>query len=147
MSTSPLGAGCHCSVQDRWLWHYSTSKAQTVAIIFMLLRHNKLSTFFLFHAKMASSLTAEQKQRIEENKAKALEKLRAKRAADTDSAAASGKAPKRARWTKYYEYDLSSMKDSKGGFIAEETEQDKLIKRRREEATKMSPFIRTCVPL
>ncbi|KAI9496781.1 XPA protein C-terminus-domain-containing protein [Zychaea mexicana] len=96
----------------------------------------------------ASSLTAEQKKRIEENKAKALERLRSKRPHDDAAAAGSSSSneqqrplPKRARWTKYYDYDLSNMVDSKGGFIVEETKQDKLIQQRKDQATKLSPFI------
>lgn len=93
------------------------------------------------HASSSSSssrLTEEQRKRIEENKAKALEKLKAKRQREEQES----KRPKRARWTKYYEYDLSTMVDTKGGFMIEETREDKLIKSRREEATKISPFIR-----
>lgn len=84
-------------------------------------------------------LNEEQLKRIQQNKEKALEKLKAKRQLEEQQS----KRPKRARWTKYYEYDLSTMVDTKGGFMVEETKEDKLIKSRREEATKISPFIRT----
>ncbi|KAI7875304.1 DNA repair protein [Lichtheimia hyalospora FSU 10163] len=90
------------------------------------------------HASSSSNtLTKEQQQRVQENKAKALEKLKSKRQLEEQQS----KRPKRARWTKYYEYDLSTMVDSKGGFMIEETREDKLIKSRREEATKIAPFI------
>ena len=94
------------------------------------------------HASSSSNtLTKEQQQRVQENKAKALEKLKSKRQLEEQQS----KRPKRARWTKYYEYDLSTMVDSKGGFMIEETREDKLIKSRREEATKIAPFIRMSI--
>lgn len=68
-----------------------------------------------------STLTEEQLQRIEANKARALEKLKAKRQARELEEKKEEKPLKRARWIKsYYEYDLSKMIDSKGGFIVEE---------------------------
>ncbi|KAI8367611.1 XPA protein C-terminus-domain-containing protein [Radiomyces spectabilis] len=95
---------------------------------------------------MASSsqtqLTEEQRQRIQENKAKALEKLQ-KRKAEGDAAADKQESPKskRSRWaTPFYEYDLSTMVDTKGGFIldkAAEEEQEK----KRQELTQYEPFL------
>ena len=90
---------------------------------------------------MSSALTPEQIRRIEENKAKAQEILKRKAEAK-DSDEQPKPLPKRARWTKYYEYDLSTMVDSKGGFITEETKEDKLVRERKEQATKLSPYIR-----
>ncbi|KAI8143727.1 XPA protein C-terminus-domain-containing protein [Fennellomyces sp. T-0311] len=94
---------------------------------------------------MSSSLTPEQKQRIEENKAKALEKLKRKATNETQDRNDQQQKPlpKRARWTKYYEYDLSTMVDSKGGFLVEESKEDQLVQARKEQATKLSPFIRS----
>ncbi|KAI9311835.1 XPA protein C-terminus-domain-containing protein, partial [Dichotomocladium elegans] len=42
----------------------------------------------------------------------------------------------------FYEYDLSTIVDSKGGFLVEETKEDKLIKSRREATTKIAPYLR-----
>jgi DNA-repair protein complementing XP-A cells len=76
------------------------------------------------------TFTKEQLDQIAANKAKALERLKAKRKAaeangqeqTTDKAP----APKKAKWIKsFYEYDLSTMEDSKGGFIVDETEGNK----------------------
>jgi DNA-repair protein complementing XP-A cells len=68
-----------------------------------------------------STLTEEQLRRIEANKARALEKLKAKRQARELEEKKEERPLKRARWIKsYYEYDLSKMIDSKGGFIVEE---------------------------
>ncbi|KAI7851556.1 hypothetical protein BDC45DRAFT_538311 [Circinella umbellata] len=92
----------------------------------------------------SSSLSLEQKNRIEENKANALEKLKSKRKHDDlESGNNNDQKPsaKRKQWTKYYEYDLSTMVDSKGGYLVEETKEDKLIQERKEQATKLSPFI------
>lgn len=94
-----------------------------------------------------STLTAEQRERAERNRIKALEKLKAKRkAAETEESGPSDETkkplPKRSRWTKYYDYDLSTMVDSKAGFIVEDTLEDEKIKNRREETTKIAQFIR-----
>ncbi|ORX67199.1 DNA repair protein [Linderina pennispora] len=71
---------------------------------------------------MARELTDDQKQKIEENRKKALERLKATKAR-TDTA----KPPeqkKRLRGSKmstnYYEYNLTTMRDTKAGFIEED---------------------------
>ncbi|RCI06025.1 hypothetical protein CU098_013032 [Rhizopus stolonifer] len=67
-----------------------------------------------------STLTEEQRQRIAANKAKAIERLNAKRK-EREQEEKKEKPLKKARWIKsYYEYDLSTLVDSKGGFIIEE---------------------------
>ncbi|KAI8982550.1 XPA protein C-terminus-domain-containing protein [Pilobolus umbonatus] len=64
---------------------------------------------------LISSLTEEQRARTELNKQQALERLRAKRKAEE-------LAPKKAKWIKpFYEYDLSRLEDTKGGFIVDES--------------------------
>lgn len=70
------------------------------------------------------TLTEEQLQRIAANKARALEKLKAKRELKEQEEKKDEKPLKRARWIKsFYEYDLSTLKDSKAGFIVEEDTQ------------------------
>ncbi|KAG0169494.1 hypothetical protein DFQ29_009675 [Apophysomyces sp. BC1021] len=79
-------------------------------------------------------LTKDQQQRIEEKKAKALEKLQAKRDAHSAELTASDesaanqtndrteRASKRSRWaTPFYDYNLTNMEDSKAGFILDES--------------------------
>ncbi|KAI8884383.1 DNA repair protein [Backusella circina FSU 941] len=66
------------------------------------------------------SLTEEQRQRIEANKSSALQRLKAKRKNTEQQQPA-----KRSKWLKsYYEFNLSTMVDSKGGFIVEKTNDD-----------------------
>ncbi|KAL1929857.1 hypothetical protein VTP01DRAFT_1011 [Rhizomucor pusillus] len=93
-----------------------------------------------------STLTPEQRERIEQNRLKALEKLKTKRKATNVAETGSSDdvkkpLPKRSRWTKYYEYDLSTMVDSKAGFIVEDTLEDDKVKSRREETAKIVQFI------
>ncbi|KAI9280319.1 XPA protein C-terminus-domain-containing protein [Umbelopsis sp. AD052] len=87
---------------------------------------------------MSQPLSEEVLQRIAENKAKALAKLAAKRkleqttesADSNDSNKASNDedsrpSKRRARWSKpIFEYDLSQMVDTRGGFLAEDDEND-----------------------
>ncbi|CAO3634749.1 unnamed protein product [Mucor fragilis] len=75
-------------------------------------------------AAAPSRLTQEQLDRIAANKAKALEIQAAKRKAKEQ--AQPNEAPKKAKWIKtFYEYDLSTLVDSKGGFIVDETSDEK----------------------
>ncbi|ORZ08697.1 XPA protein C-terminus-domain-containing protein [Absidia repens] len=88
------------------------------------------------------ALTDEQRQKIEENKKKALEKLasRNKRALNQDDelTATSNSNNKKAKWTRFYEYDLSTMENTKGGFIVDEATEEK-INRFKDQATKIEP--------
>ncbi|KAI8378210.1 XPA protein C-terminus-domain-containing protein [Choanephora cucurbitarum] len=72
-------------------------------------------------------LTQEQIERIAKNKAAALERLKETNKRKREETEQQKKdAPKKARWIKsFYEYDLSTMVDLKGGFILDETTEDK----------------------
>lgn len=91
-------------------------------------------------------LTQEQLDRIAFNKAQALERLKAKRKATEEAAAANNieKAPpKKAKWIKtFYEYDLSTMEDSKGGFIIDESSNDKELKEKEKQKYVIEPYYR-----
>lgn len=89
-----------------------------------------------------STLTDEQKKRIEENKARALEKLAQKRKATDQETDDPSQRRRKARWAKYYDYDLSTMEDSKGGFLVEETKSDQKLKELQENVTRIMPMIR-----
>lgn len=91
-------------------------------------------------------LTQEQLELIASNKAKALERLRAKRKANgeapppTTEAAA---APKKAKWIKsFYEYDLSTFEDSKAGFIVDETAGNKKFEEEKKKSYHIAPYYR-----
>ncbi|ORY99263.1 DNA repair protein RAD14 [Syncephalastrum racemosum] len=88
-----------------------------------------------------STLTDEQKKRIEENKAKALEKLAQKRKATEQETEDPQQRRRKARWQKYYDYDLSTIEDSKGGFLVEETKSDQKLKELQENVTRIMPMI------
>ncbi|KAI7905623.1 DNA repair protein rad14 [Cokeromyces recurvatus] len=87
--------------------------------------------------------TPEQIQRIAANKARALERLKAKRKADEQPNRQESQKPKKARWIKpFYEFDLSRMEDSKGGFIVEETAEDakKELAKKKENSYVIQPY-------
>ncbi|KAG0163812.1 hypothetical protein DFQ30_010933 [Apophysomyces sp. BC1015] len=97
-------------------------------------------------------LTKDQQQRIEEKKAKALEKLQAKRDAHSAELTASDesaanqtndrteRASKRSRWaTPFYDYNLTNMEDSKAGFILDESN-DKQTK--KDKTPTIEPYAR-----
>lgn len=87
-------------------------------------------------------LTQEQLDRIAVNKAKALEIQAAKRKAKEQEQPA--KAPKKAKWIKtFYEYDLSTMVDSKGGFIVDETSDEKKFdENKNDKSYAIEPYFR-----
>ncbi|KAI8089866.1 DNA repair protein RAD14 [Halteromyces radiatus] len=92
-----------------------------------------------------TTLTEEQQQRIEHNRKKALERLALskKRTADNQEEEQSNSSRtnnKKARWTTFYEYDLSTFENTKGGFIIDEAVEEK-VNRFKEEATKIDPYI------
>ncbi|CAO3629304.1 unnamed protein product [Mucor hiemalis] len=83
-------------------------------------------------------LTQEQLDLIASNKAKALERLRAKRKANGETIEA---APKKAKWIKsFYEYDLSTFEDSKAGFIVDETAGNKKFEEEKKKSYNIAPY-------
>lgn len=85
-------------------------------------------------------LTQEQLDLIASNKAKALERLRAKRKANGETIEA---APKKAKWIKsFYEYDLSTFEDSKAGFIVDETAGNKKFEEEKKKSYTIAPYYR-----
>ncbi|CAO3620272.1 unnamed protein product [Cunninghamella echinulata] len=95
----------------------------------------------------ASKLTSEQKKIIEEKRKVALEKLAQtkKRQLEEEKNPNNkneneNKNNKKARWTKFYEYDLSQLENTKGGYIVDEITEDKLNKL-KEQATKIDPYL------
>lgn len=83
-------------------------------------------------------LTQDQLDLIAANKAKALERLRAKRKANEESAES---APKKAKWIKsFYEYDLSTFEDSKAGFIVDDSGNKKFEEKKKSYA--IEPYYR-----
>lgn len=104
-------------------------------------------TLGLIHIAMSETaeprqLTQEQLDRIAANKAKALEIQAAKRKAKEQEQPA--KAPKKAKWIKtFYEYDLSTMVDSKGGFIVDETSDEKKFdENKNDKSYAIEPYFR-----
>lgn len=93
-------------------------------------------------AAAPSRLTQEQLDRIAANKAKALEIQAAKRKAKEQ--AQPNEAPKKAKWIKtFYEYDLSTLVDSKGGFIVDETSDEKKFdESKNEKSYAIEPYYR-----
>ncbi|KAI8984379.1 hypothetical protein BDF20DRAFT_833888 [Mycotypha africana] len=100
-------------------------------------------------------LTKEQLELIASNKAKALERLKAKRRvreaeqATTDASnnpdnvekKDAAPQPKKARWIKsYYEYDLSKMMDSKGGYIVDEKAEGRELQNKKDKTYKVEPY-------
>jgi DNA-repair protein complementing XP-A cells len=99
--------------------------------------------------QMSQPLSEEVLQRIAENKAKALAKLAAKRNFEqtteateaNDSNKASNEedsrpSKRRARWSKpIFEYDLSQMIDTRGGFLAEDDENEDETRKKFDEKT------------
>lgn len=74
-------------------------------------------------------LTQDQLDLIASNKAKALERLRAKRKANEENGE---NAPKKAKWIKsFYEYDLSTFEDSKAGFIVDDSGNKKFEEKKK----------------
>ncbi|KAI8080126.1 XPA protein C-terminus-domain-containing protein [Gilbertella persicaria] len=103
-------------------------------------------TFFLhFMSELTTSapkqLTQEQIDRIAANKAAALERLKATTKRKREEAERQKKeAPKKAKWIKsFYEYDLSTMVDLKGGFILDETTEDKKLEEKK-KSYKIEPY-------
>jgi DNA-repair protein complementing XP-A cells len=91
---------------------------------------------------LTTQLTQEQLDRIAANKAQALERLRAKRKAIEQD---QKEAPKKAKWIKtFYEYDLSTLENSKGGFIVDESAEGKAFdeKKRKEKSYAIEPYYR-----
>lgn len=94
-----------------------------------------------------SKLTNEQKKMIEEKRKVALEKLAQTKKRQLDQENPNNKNEnenknnKKARWTKFYEYDLSQLENTKGGYIVDEITEDKLNKL-KEQATKIDPYLR-----
>jgi DNA-repair protein complementing XP-A cells len=89
-------------------------------------------------AASTTHLTPEQLDRIATNKAQALTRLRAKRTANEQQKT---EPPKKAKWIKsFYEYDLSTLENSKGGFIVEEQAFDE--KRNKERSYVIEPYYR-----
>lgn len=88
--------------------------------------------------------TQEQLDRIAFNKAQALERLKAKRKAAEESTPTENKAPpKKARWIKsFYEYDLSTMVDSKGGFIIDEATSNEKELQEKSKSYVIEPYFR-----
>ena len=98
---------------------------------------------------MSQPLSEDVLQRIAENKAKALAKLAAKRkleqateATDSNDSNKAGNdedsrpSKRRARWSKpIFEYDLSQMVDTRGGFIAADDEDDNEKRKKFDEKT------------
>lgn len=81
--------------------------------------------------------TQEQLDRIATNKAKALQRLSEKRKAETPI------APKKAKWIKtFYEYDLTTLVDSKGGFIIDETDGNKEFNEEKKRSYIIEPYYR-----
>lgn len=156
-TSSKWEANVVISKKDHWMALPMDRVAESGLTI--TVKHSKIKTteFQTIHALLScccnmensatSTLTPEQRERIEQNRLKALEKLKTKRKA-TDVAETGSSddvkkpLPKRSRWTKYYEYDLSTMVDSKAGFIVEDTLEDDKVKSRREETAKIVQFIR-----
>lgn len=95
-------------------------------------------------------LTQEQLDRIAANKAKALERLRAKRKANGEPESRTATtttekpaAPKKAKWIKsFYEYDLSTLEDSRGGFIVDETDGNKEFEEKKKKSYIIEPYYR-----
>lgn len=90
--------------------------------------------------KARKPLTEEQRRKIDENKQAALERRAAskKRAAAEQNESTGHKKPKRSQ---YYEYDLSTFENTKGGFIVDPVTEEK-VNRFREQATKIKPMLR-----
>lgn len=97
-------------------------------------------------ATSASQYTSEQLDRIATNKAQALERLRAKRKANEQQE--KSEPPKRAKWIKtFYEYDLSTLENSKGGFIVDEAAEGEAFdeKKRKERSYAIEPYYRKLI--
>lgn len=112
-----------------------------------------IKSLFLFYIIMSETssattaeaprqLTQEQLDRIAANKARALEIQAAKRKAREQ--AQPTEAPKKAKWIKtFYEYDLSTLVDSKGGFIVDETSDEKKFdENKNEKSYAIEPYYR-----
>ncbi|KAI8329526.1 XPA protein C-terminus-domain-containing protein [Chlamydoabsidia padenii] len=83
------------------------------------------------------TLTAEQRRTIEENKRLALEKLATTRKRAAEETRFNNKKLKR---TPFYEYDLSTLENTKGGFIVDPVTEEK-VNRFKEQATKIQPML------
>jgi hypothetical protein len=105
---------------------------------FLRRNYRSCATILKIVYQMSQPLSEEVLQRIAENKAKALAKLAAKRKHDestqtsdsTDTQKTSNDeepkvAKRRARWAKpIFEYDLSQMVDTRGGFLVDDEAND-----------------------
>ncbi|KAJ2704815.1 DNA repair protein rad14 [Coemansia sp. IMI 203386] len=86
---------------------------------------------------MSQSLTDEQMALIETNRKRALEKRKLAETRQTQTAAATGQSKQREKLpatkmsSNYYEYNLATMRDTKGGFLEEEPKHDSPQKKRR----------------
>lgn len=98
-----------------------------------------------------SKLTERQKSLIEEKRKVALERLaqtkkrqfdEGKTSSDNNNNTNDNKNNnKKARWTTFYEYDLSKLENTKGGYIVDEVIEEK-INKFKEQATKIDPYLR-----
>lgn len=109
-------------------------------------QHFTLSLYLFFfnmsETSNKSALPQEQLNLMATNKAKALDRLREKRKANGESSTEA--PPKKAKWIKsFYEYDLSTLVDSKGGYIIDENEgSKKLIEERNKRSFEYEPYYR-----
>ncbi|CAO3627299.1 unnamed protein product [Cunninghamella blakesleeana] len=98
-----------------------------------------------------SKLTEEQKCLIENNRKAALERLAQTKKRQLDEEKASSDSNnnnnnnkkdnnKKAKWTTFYEYDLSKLENTKGGYIVDEVTEEK-INKFKEQATKIDPYL------
>lgn len=87
-----------------------------------------------------NSALTEAQQLAANNKAKALERLREKRKANGEPPIDA--PPKKTKWIKsFYEYDLSTLVDSKGGYIIDDTV-NKSNEERNKRAFEYEPYYR-----
>lgn len=91
-------------------------------------------------------LTQAQLDLIAANKAKALERLKQKRKATTEPTSSKPEPPKKAKWLKtFYEYDLSTLENSKGGFIIDETEGNNKFNEEKKRTYIIEPYYRKAI--
>ncbi|ORX55622.1 DNA repair protein [Hesseltinella vesiculosa] len=81
-------------------------------------------------------LTEEQKKLIESKRQDALKRLEITKKRKQQEASSENK---KARWTTFYEYDLSSFENTKGGFIVDEAVEEK-INKFKDKTTKLDPY-------
>lgn len=93
---------------------------------------------------MSDSNLTEAQQLAATNKAKALERLRQKRQANAEPPSTDkAPPPKKAKWIKsFYEYDMSTLVDSKGGYLVDDNEANKTIEERNKRRFEYEPYCR-----